>query len=157
MGAVSMSGFQKILFFPPAYFILSIILLLFLKELYPIVPITSHTLLENSWFFALIGLGLIGAACWQLWLAKTTVSIFQQSSQLVSRGIFKRSRNPIYSGLALLLVALVIRLGDWSGLASLVFFVICIQFIVLPYEEAKLGAEFGEEFKNYKKKTRAWL
>ena len=152
-----MSAFRKILYFPPSYFLLGILLMLLGRELYPILPIASQTLIDHSWFFALFGIGFIGATCWQMWLAQTAISVFQQSNQLLTRGIFKRSRNPMYSGLALLLVALVIRLGDWSGLIGVVFFVICIQFIVLPYEEAKLRREFGEEFENYKKKTRAWL
>ena len=91
--------------------------------------------------------------------AKTTVNPLQPQSatSLVVSGVFSLSRNPMYVGVAFILLAWSIYLGSSWALLGVVGFVIFInQFQIVPEERAML-ALFGEEFVSYSKKARRWL
>ena len=81
----------------------------------------------------------------------------EQSSQLITTGVFGISRNPIYLGMLLLLI------GWWfwvSNLISLllvvVFFAYMTRFQIIP-EERALQSIFGERFASYRKRVRRWI
>src|SRR5690554_4722106 len=59
---------------------------------------------------ALAGLGLMLAAAWTMLRTRTTVNPLkpERATRLVTHGVFARSRNPIYLGDALILLALAI-------------------------------------------------
>lgn len=92
-------------------------------------------------------------------LARTTINPLDPSraSALVTGGIFRVTRNPMYLSLLLLLVAYALRLDswlEWSG--PLVFFIYVTRFQIIP-EEKILAAKFGAAFVDYKKRTRRWI
>ena len=91
--------------------------------------------------------------------AKTTVNPLkpETASSLVSSGIYQISRNPMYVGFALLLVAWASYLGSpWALLGVLGFVLYMNRFQITP-EERALKALFGEEFKAYQSRVRRWL
>lgn len=91
--------------------------------------------------------------------ANTTVDPRKPSeaSQLVSEGIFKFSRNPMYLGMLLLVLGSVLRWGSVAGLISLPLFVLYMnRFQILP-EERVMAHLFGEEYQQYKSATPRWL
>jgi protein-S-isoprenylcysteine O-methyltransferase Ste14 len=91
--------------------------------------------------------------------ARTTVNPLkpETSTALVISGVYKISRNPMYVGMALLLVAWAVYLGYPLTLLGVVAFVAYIhKYQVLP-EERAMYALFGEQFTEYAKKVRRWL
>ena len=91
--------------------------------------------------------------------AKTTTNPLkpQSATSLVVSGVFGLSRNPMYVGVAFILLAWSIYLGSSWALLGVVGFVIFInQFQIVPEERAML-ALFDEEFVSYSKKVRRWL
>lgn len=91
--------------------------------------------------------------------ARTTVNPLrpQNASALVSSGIYRVSRNPMYVGFALFLVALAAVLGSLPALAGVALFVLYItRFQILP-EERALRALFGADFEAYCARVRRWL
>ena len=62
---------------------------------------------------ALAGLGLMALAAWTMWRARTTVNPLrpERAAHLVTSGVFARSRNPIYLGDLLILLALALAFG----------------------------------------------
>ena len=91
--------------------------------------------------------------------AKTTVNPLkpETASSLVTSGIYQVSRNPMYVGFALFLVAWAVYLASpWTGVGVLVFVLYITRFQIVP-EERALSALFGIEFESYKSKTRRWL
>jgi protein-S-isoprenylcysteine O-methyltransferase Ste14 len=91
--------------------------------------------------------------------AKTTANPLkpQSATSLVVSGVFGLSRNPMYVGVAFILLAWSMYLGSSWALLGVVGFVIFInQFQIVPEERAML-ALFGEEFVSYSKKVRRWL
>ena len=93
-------------------------------------------------------------------MASSTADVARSSyeaSQLVATGIFARSRNPIYLGMALILLGWVLRLDAPLALPLLPVFVwILERRFILPEEEA-LRRRFPADFARYESRTRRWF
>jgi len=80
-----------------------------------------------------------------------------QSSSVVNSGIFRLSRNPMYLGMLLVLIAWADYLDNLLGFSGAVFFMLYItRFQILP-EERILLDNFGEDFQTYLNSVRRWL
>jgi len=81
----------------------------------------------------------------------------ETSSSLVSWGIYKITRNPMYLGLLLLLTAWAIFLSNWLAFLFLPVFVVYMnRFQIVPEEQA-LTLLFAREFVAYQSRVRRWL
>ena len=90
---------------------------------------------------------------------KTTISPFtpSETSVLLTEGTYSYSRNPMYLGLLLLIIAVTIWFGSWVGiLISLIFIFLMNILQIIPEEDALLEI-FGEEYNQYKRKVRRWI
>ncbi len=110
-------------------------------------------------------LGLVGAAMGatgvlQFQRAATTVNphSIHQASNVVYSGIYRFTRNPMYAGMLLLVVAWCAVLGTIVGaLAATAFFVASItRFQIIP-EERMLTGKFGVVYTQYCGRTRRWI
>jgi protein-S-isoprenylcysteine O-methyltransferase Ste14 len=91
--------------------------------------------------------------------AKTTVNPLkpETSAVLVSTGVYSISRNPMYLGMVLALLAWAAYLSSvWSLVGPVVFALYITRFQIVP-EERMLEALFGATFSEYKKRVRRWL
>ena len=76
---------------------------------------------------------------------------------LVTSGILSYSRNPMYVGVVLLVVAIGILADSlWITGSSLIVFLLIQKFLIRP-EEKYLTEKFSEDFISYTKHTRRWL
>lgn len=108
---------------------------------------------------ALIGVSFDIAGIVSFYLAKTTINPLRphKTTALVSTGIYRVTRNPMYVGLLFLLIAWAIYLSSaWALFGPLAFVLYMNRFQIGP-EEKVLAALFGDEFTEYKKKVRRWL
>lgn len=108
---------------------------------------------------ALSGIASIVAGAAQFRKASTTVNPTRPDSAttLVSGGIYRYSRNPMYLGIALMMLGWAIWLGSSYGLIPPAVFVLYLnRFQIRPEEEA-LRARFGAEYLAYKRAVRRWL
>jgi len=80
-----------------------------------------------------------------------------QASVLVTTGPNAITRNPMYVGLAGLLVANALRLGSWTALAPVAAFVLVIDRLQIASEEAALLAHFGAEYDEYRAAVPRWV
>ena len=90
---------------------------------------------------------------------KTTISPFtpSETTALVTEGMYRYSRNPMYLGLVLLTIAATIFFGTWLGVVIVVVFIFLLNLVqIIPEEEALLDI-FGEEYVEYQKKVRRWI
>lgn len=91
--------------------------------------------------------------------AKTTVNPLkpENTSSLVTTGIYRFTRNPMYLGLFLVLLAWAVFLSSAWALAGPIAFVLYIdRFQILP-EERVLVTIFGGTYAEYKARVRRWL
>ena len=82
---------------------------------------------------------------------------FEPSSTLIQKGPFGFSRNPMYLGMVLLLMGLVICLGSLTPWAIVPVFVVVVSHRFIVAEEHKLRAKFGEDYDRYASCVRRWL
>lgn len=93
------------------------------------------------------------------WQARTTINPLrpERASVLVTHGIYRYTRNPMYLSLLLLLVAYAFHLGCWAAIAGPVVYVAYItRFQILP-EERVLLSKFGAEYDSYRRRVRRWI
>lgn len=104
-----------------------------------------------------IAIGLSGV--WAFRRRDTTVHPMRpdKATFLVREGVFRYTRNPMYLGLALLLVAWGLYLASAPALGLVpVFLVYMTVFQILP-EERALRERFGGKYADYLASTRRWL
>lgn len=91
--------------------------------------------------------------------AKTTIDPLkpQAASSLVTAGIFRYTRNPMYLGLLFLLVAWAVLLSSPFALLGPVAFVTYISRFQIVPEERVLATLFGAEYAAYQSEVRRWL
>lgn len=91
--------------------------------------------------------------------ARTTVNPLnpEAATALVIVGVYRYTRNPMYVGLATMLVGWAVYLAAPLALLGPPIFVLFIaRFQIVP-EERALAEKFGREFADYRKKVRRWL
>lgn len=81
----------------------------------------------------------------------------EQASVLVSSGIYRYSRNPMYLGIFLVLIGWAIYLGSILSLIASLIFVIYINYFQIIPEERILEEKFAKAFQTYKRNVRRWL
>ena len=103
------------------------------------------------------GLVLMALAFAEFRRHKTTVIPHQEADRLITSGIFKRSRNPIYLGDALILAGLILRWDAVLALPLVPIFVWVIEKRFIIAEEDRLRRKFRMDFARYCEKTRRWI
>jgi protein-S-isoprenylcysteine O-methyltransferase Ste14 len=79
------------------------------------------------------------------------------ASSLVTSGAYRFTRNPMYLGLCLLLVAWALFLSSLLAFVGPLLFILYMNRFQIAPEETALSTIFGEEFANYKAKVRRWI
>lgn len=91
--------------------------------------------------------------------SKTTANPMDPSasSALVSHGIYRFTRNPMYLGFLLALAGWGVQIGNLPALAWLVVYVLYINRYQIIPEERILEDKFGQDFLDYRKHVRRWF
>ena len=90
---------------------------------------------------------------------KTTVNPLspEQATKLVTDGIFKYSRNPMYLGMAVVLSSIAVFFNLLGGIILIALFCAYItKFQIIP-EERAMSDLFSDDFDKYIKETRRWI
>jgi protein-S-isoprenylcysteine O-methyltransferase Ste14 len=143
--------------FPPGYFLISMIMMVLLHLLVPVRIFISYpwSLLGIVPLLAGVVFNLVADAAFKN--ARTTVKPFEKSSALITSGIFKLSRHPMYLGMVLILSGIAILLGSLSPTIIIVIFAILMEYIFVRKEEQMLYEQFGSEWGAYRNKVRKWI
>lgn len=102
------------------------------------------------------GLILMALAVYEMRRQHTTVVPHRDADKLVTSGIFKRTRNPIYAGDVLVLAGLILRWEAVLALPLIPIFVWVIERRFIVPEEDRLRRKFRAAFARYCEKTRRW-
>ncbi len=91
--------------------------------------------------------------------AGTTVNPMrpERASALVTDGIYRLSRNPMYLGMLLVLVGWGAHLASVAALLVVPSFVLYLNRFQIVPEERALAAAFGEEYAAYARRVRRWI
>ncbi len=113
-----------------------------------------------------LAIGLLGLAVLVMALAlfqfikvKTTTNPIDltKTSSLVTQGIFKYSRNPMYLAMLLILLGFGLKLGNAFNTLIAAGFVYYMNHFQIRFEEEALERKYGKAYSIYKKNTRRWF
>lgn len=105
----------------------------------------------------MIGVALFAAGVRNFSRADTPLPTNQPARMLVTTGIHRRTRNPVYLGFLLIYVGIGIAAqSPWVLLLALPLTLV-IHYGVVMREEAYLERRFGEAYREYKGRVRRWL
>ena len=109
--------------------------------------------------FAIAGVGMAISGVIAFHHARTTVSPVKpdSASSLVTSGVYRFTRNPMYLGLCLVLLAWASFLSSALAFLGPILFIFYINRFQIVSEETALSRIFGAAFSNYQAKVRRWL
>lgn len=110
-----------------------------------------------GWGLVVLGLALAALAIREFRRHRTTVIPHQEPSALVTTGVYRLSRNPIYLADALILAGLCLIWDAVLGLLLVPAFAQLIDLRFIRPEEDRLRAAFGPAFEAWSARTRRWL
>jgi protein-S-isoprenylcysteine O-methyltransferase Ste14 len=103
------------------------------------------------------GVLLMAAAMRQFRAAGTHVETWRPTEALVTRGVYARTRNPIYLAMLAIYIGLGIEINSVWVLALAVPLFFALRYGVIAREERYLAAKFGEPYRAYCAQVRRWL
>jgi len=105
------------------------------------------------------GFAIALAGVFEFRRAKTTVNPLtpEAATAMVTSGIYRYSRNPMYVGLLLALIGWAVWLSHLLPFALLPLFVLYMNRFQIEPEERALSAKFGGLFRDYRRSVRRWL
>jgi len=106
---------------------------------------------------AVCGFVLEVAAARALARAGSSTSPNGAATALVTGSVFRRSRNPFYLGILLVVAGIMLAFSLDCGAVFLPLLWLGVDRWVAPVEECRLERAFGQEFHNYAATTRRWL
>ncbi len=142
---------------PPTWMLIAMLTMLALHFLMPLAWIIPPFWNLTGLILIASGLILNLSADKAFHQVHTTVKPFEESSSLVTNGVFRISRNPMYLGFALILTGIAILLRTLSPYLVIFAFVAVIDKTFVRVEEQMLAEKFGASWKQYQLTTRRWL
>jgi protein-S-isoprenylcysteine O-methyltransferase Ste14 len=104
-----------------------------------------------------IGLALPISAVTLFRSAGTEVRPWKPSTALVTTGIYRFTRNPMYLGMAFVYAGLSVLADSAIALIALAPLLVIVTYAVIKREEHYLEVTFGEPYRVYKRKVRRWI
>ena len=123
-------------------------------------PLRGVQLYANPPLGIAAGLGGFLIMLWAWWLfrrAETAICPTEPSSALVTVGIFRYTRNPMYLGMVAMLVGLALGVGTLPFYLAAAAYFALIHQVFIPYEGRKMRVTFGEDWLRYRANTRRWV
>ena len=142
---------------PPLIAMLCVLIIFLSKSIFPSFVFSYK--LQLGIFVITIGFLLLIISIKSFIDNKTTINPLnlKKSTYLVTSGVFRFSRNPMYLGMLLFLLGTAIILNIIGGLIISILFIFYMNFFQIIPEEKALENLFGKNYKNYRKTVRRWI
>ncbi len=130
-----------------------------LSHLTPSLNLSDDWRFAPAVFFLGIGVTILVLALAAFARVRTTVNPLTpaETEALVTTGLYRLSRNPMYLAMAAILTGGAFLTGNFAAFAAPVLFIwVMTEFQIKP-EELALEAKFGEVFAAYRRHTRRWI
>ena len=142
---------------PPVYFLLSLIAA---AALHRYLPLATLAVAPWRYFGAVpiaLGLTLAAVAARSFDKHGTAIKPFDPSTALVTTGVYRFTRNPMYLGMLAVLLGVGWLLGSLGALLPLPVLAAILKWRFVHPEEVMLEQTFGEPYLSYRRKVRRWL
>ena len=106
---------------------------------------------------AALGLALTFAGVTAVIRHRTTIVPHHPVATLITSGVYRVSRNPMYTGLAIAYAGIALLSGSWWPLALWPVVIVTVRQLVIRPEEQYLTERFGQTYTDYQSRVRRWL
>jgi methanethiol S-methyltransferase len=160
LAASSVKSFfeNKLKMTPPQYRLLfnGVAAVLIVAILFYLIKTPSDAVFSSNHFVFGVGCGFVVASLWVLTMAFKNINLSSflglsaadESTGLITEGVFKVVRHPIYLGVTILLVGVFLISPTWTVAVSLVLSIVYIA-IGIEFEERKLRKIFGTAYDDF--------
>jgi protein-S-isoprenylcysteine O-methyltransferase Ste14 len=144
---------------PPLFYVVFFLAAIFLQKVVSIDDsmIHSRAAKVTDIVFLIISLFFLVVSLRKFFQNKNTVILIKPASSLQTNGIYSISRNPMYTGIAILYTGITCLIGNLWNIILFPFLIRIIQEYVIKREEKYLERAFGEKYLDYKSRVRRWL
>lgn len=150
-------SFKKPRIVPLAWLALALVTVFALHRWNPIATLIPRPYHWTGLIFSIPGLALLLHAGASFIKAKTGLLPFSDASKLVTDGLYRFSRNPMYLGMVLFLLGMAVLLGSVGAFLPVIIFAWIIDHQFIRNEEIFLQEIFGDKYQAYVKKVRRWI
>ncbi|MCB1843303.1 MAG: isoprenylcysteine carboxylmethyltransferase family protein [Halioglobus sp.] len=147
----------KRVIYPPIWLVLGLVAVFGLNEFLPGPRFSGVAAQVVGGAMILAGLVLLVLANGLFTRAGTDVIPFRNVSALVTNGVYRFTRNPMYLGMLLVLLGCAVTVGSVYALVIPPLFAGIVQVRFIRAEEALLHSLFGDEYAAYCQRVRRWL
>ena len=142
---------------PPILVLVLVISNFFSSKKIDLIHLPNQDLI--SIIILLIGVLILTNPIFKFIKSKTTIDPikFKKVNKLITSGIYKYSRNPMYLGLLMIVISTSIFYLNIFSITTPFLFYFWINRFQIKREEIFLTEKFGREYKSYKTKTRRWV
>jgi protein-S-isoprenylcysteine O-methyltransferase Ste14 len=142
---------------PPTYLFSTIVVMVLLHFLLPIAEVVPYPWQLLGGVPLLFGITLNLIADQAFKKNHTTVKPFEESSTLITTGVFQLSRHPMHLGMVFILAGIGILMGTLMPFLVIPVFALLIDVVFVRTEERMLADKFGERWQKYQAKVRRWI
>ena len=142
---------------PPVVALMFIVIAYFFGRFTPLPFVAPLILQYIGLIMTFVGFLLGIGAFIEFRKARTTLDPHGSAKQLVTSGIYRFTRNPIYLGFLLMVIGLPLNSGLYWGIVVAPFYILLMNRLVIEREEAYLEKKFGKIYTSYKSQVRRWL
>jgi len=144
---------------PPLLFLGFVVTGVLLNTLIPtnLYRQTLHWPLYLGDLLLIDGLVLVWLAGWQFKRANTPLNTSASVKHIVTRGIYRYTRNPIYLGMISVYLGLALIMNNSWLMAGLAILLPIISIGVISREERYLETLFQDEYRDYRHRVRRWI
>jgi len=146
---------KKIL--PPILFLLCVFVMVVLHHVLPILRFSLIHLSVVGMVLVMVGLSIAITENRHFAKVGTNIMTFDDPDILVTDGLFKISRNPMYLGFSIALGGFALISGTLSAVVVAVGFVVWTNHHYIPFEENVMRNKFGQAYEAYCAKVRRWI
>ncbi|WP_218003219.1 methyltransferase family protein [Nocardia concava] len=155
--STSERGARVIYIPPPLYYVAAVVGGMALNSVVPL-PIGGRPATEIAGV-VIVALGLTFAWCGvgAVIRHRTTIVPHRPVSTLITTGVYRVSRNPMYTGLAVAALGLGLLVNSWWPIALLPVAIALVLRLVIEPEERYLTERFGQSYLDYRGRVGRWL
>ncbi len=147
------------IFAPPVQYLLAFLIGIGLERLAPWRPawMAMRSVHWAGWALVVAGILLNVTAAGGFVYRRTTVHPAGRPARLVVTGAHAWSRNPMYVGLTIIYLGAALAFGQAWPLVLVVLPWAAVNWIVIPFEEARLSETFDQDYADYCRRVRRWI
>ena len=148
---------ERRIIYPPVWLVIGVVVIFALDEFLPGPRFAGAVAQLTGGALLVAGLALLVVAGGLFTRADTGLIPFRDTRALVTHGLYRYSRNPMYVAMALVLLGVAVTVGASLALLVPAAFLVIIDRRFIRAEERQLEALFGDEYRAYCQRVRRCL